>query len=176
MDELGRLRELITRHGGEGGTPTSLPGVSVLCSRTTTKRLGDITEPTLAVIAQGAKETALNGRIFGYGAGQFVITSLELPVVGHIVQATADEPFLAFVLRLRPSKIAALLLETAPPRWHTAASVRFFGGWSPARRARLCGRSGWPTAGSPTLAMRSVISDPTTTRPCVSTSSRGSRP
>jgi AraC-like DNA-binding protein len=114
MDELGRLRELLTRHAGEGLTPTSLLGVSVLCSRTTTERVGDITEPTLAVIAQGAKETALNGRIFAYGPGQFVLTSLELPVVGHIVQARADEPFLSFVLRLRPAKIAALLLETAP--------------------------------------------------------------
>ena len=114
MDELGRLRELLSRHAGEGLTPTSLPGVSVLCSRTTTERVGDITEPTLAVIAQGAKETALNGRTFGYGAGQFVITSLELPVVGHIVQASDVEPFLAFVLRLRPNNIAALLLETAP--------------------------------------------------------------
>jgi AraC-like DNA-binding protein len=35
-------------------------------------------------------------------------------VAGHIVQASADEPFLAFVLELRPEKIAALLLETAP--------------------------------------------------------------
>jgi AraC-like DNA-binding protein len=79
--------------------------------------VGAITEPTLAVIAQGTKQTALNGRTFTYSAGQFVITSLELPVVGRITQASAREPFLAFVLRLRPERIAALLLETtvAPP-------------------------------------------------------------
>jgi AraC-like DNA-binding protein len=114
VDELARLKELLTRNAGEGLTPTALPGVSIQCSRTITDRVAAITEPTLAVIAQGAKETALNGRIFAYGAGQFVITSLELPVVGRIVQASADEPFLAFVLRLRPDKIASLLLETAP--------------------------------------------------------------
>jgi AraC-like DNA-binding protein len=68
----------------------------------------------VAVIAQGRKETALNGRTFAYGPGQFVITSLELPVIGHIVQASAREPFLAFVLRLRPQRIAELLLETTP--------------------------------------------------------------
>ncbi|MDX6667783.1 MAG: hypothetical protein QOK04_1163, partial [Solirubrobacteraceae bacterium] len=33
---------------------------------------------------------------------------------GHIAQASADEPFLACVLELRPEMIAALLLETAP--------------------------------------------------------------
>ncbi|MDX6394835.1 MAG: hypothetical protein QOJ73_5898 [Streptosporangiaceae bacterium] len=114
MDELARLKEPITRHAGEGRTRTALPGVSVVCSRTTTEPLGDMAEPTLAVVAQGVKETALNGRTFTYGAGQFLIVSVELPVVGHITQASADEPFLAFILKLRPERIAALLLETAP--------------------------------------------------------------
>src|SRR4030081_883116 len=83
-------------------------------SPSTTRPLGDVTEPTLSVIAQGRKETALSGRTFAYGPGQFVIMSVELPVIGHIVQASAEEPFLAFVLRLHPERIAALLLETAP--------------------------------------------------------------
>src|ERR1700716_2299888 len=114
MDELTRLKELLTRNAGEGLTPTALPDVSIQCWRTTTERTGAITEPTVAVIAQGTKETALNGRTFAYGPGQFVITSVELPVIGHIVQATEREPFLAFVLKLRPERIASLLLETTP--------------------------------------------------------------
>jgi AraC-like DNA-binding protein len=113
VDELARLKESITRHAGEGLTRTALPGVSVTCSRATTEPLGDVAEPTLAVVAQGVKETALNGRIFTYGAGQFLIVSVELPVVGHITQASAGEPFLAFALALRPEMIAALLLEAA---------------------------------------------------------------
>ena len=114
VDELARLRELITRHAGEGLTRTVLSGVSVIRSATTTEPLGEVAEPALAVIAQGVKETALNGRTFAYGAGQFAIVSVDLPVIGHIVQASADEPFLAFVLALHPERIAALLLETAP--------------------------------------------------------------
>ena len=111
-----RLKELIVRNAGEGVTRTALlPRVSVLCSPTTTERLGEVAEPALAVVAQGAKEVALNGRTFAHGAGQYVIVSVELPVIAHIAQASADEPFLAFVLKLRPERIAALLLETAPP-------------------------------------------------------------
>jgi AraC-like DNA-binding protein len=114
VDELARVKELIIRHAGGDKTRTALPGVSVLRASTTTEPLGEVAEPALAVITQGAKETALNGRTFTYGAGQFVVVSVELPVICHIAQATADEPFLAFVLELRPEKIAALLLETAP--------------------------------------------------------------
>jgi AraC-like DNA-binding protein len=109
------LRESITRHAGEGRTHTALPGVSVICSPTSTEPLGDVIEPTLSVIAQGVKETELNGRTFTYGPGQFLVVSVELPLIGQITHASAEEPLLAFVLELRPDRIAALLLETAPP-------------------------------------------------------------
>jgi AraC-like DNA-binding protein len=114
MHELGRLTELIARHAGEGLTPTALPGVSVLRATAVIEPLGEVAEPTVAVIAQGVKETALNGRTFAYGPGQLTIVPVELPVVGHITQASPGEPFLAFVLRLRPEKIATLLAEATP--------------------------------------------------------------
>ena len=114
MDELARLKDSITRHAGSGLTPTALPGVSLLRATAVTEPLGEVAEPALAVIAQGVKTTALNGCTFTYRAGQFVIVSVELPIVGHIAQATPDEPLLGFVLRLRPENIADLLLETGP--------------------------------------------------------------
>jgi AraC-like DNA-binding protein len=114
MDQLAPLKESITGHADEGLTRTALPGVSVVCSRTTTEPLCGIAEPTLAVVAQGVKDTTLNGRTFTYGAGQFLVVSVDLPVIGHITHANNDEPFLALVLELRPQMIAALLLETVP--------------------------------------------------------------
>jgi AraC-like DNA-binding protein len=112
VDELARLQRLITRHAGEGLTHTALPGVRVVRSRTVTAPCGDMAEPTVAVVARGAKETALNGRPFRYAAGQFLVVSVELPVVGHVVEASAEQPFLAVVMTLRPDRIAALLLDT----------------------------------------------------------------
>jgi hypothetical protein len=114
VDELARLKALITRSAGAGLTGTALPGVSVVCSRTTTEPLCGIAEPTLAVVAQGVKETTLHERTFTYGPGQFLVVSVDLPVTGHVTEGSAEEPFLAVVLELRPRIIAALLLETAP--------------------------------------------------------------
>jgi AraC-like DNA-binding protein len=113
MDELARLKHSVTRHSGDGLTGTALPGVSVVRSPRTSEPLCGIAEPTLAVVAQGVKATTLNGRSFTYGPGQFLVVSVDLPVTGHITHASAREPFLAFVLELRPQMIAALLLETA---------------------------------------------------------------
>jgi AraC-like DNA-binding protein len=112
MDELARLRESIARHAGDGLTGTALPGVSVICCPITTEPLCGVAEPTLAVVAQGVKDTTLNGRTFTYGAGQFLVVSVDLPVTGHVRRASAEEPFLAVVLELRAQLIAALLLDT----------------------------------------------------------------
>ena len=119
MDETARLRDLIRRRAGEGLTPTALPGVLLLRASAVTEPLGEVAEPAVAVIVQGAKATALNGRVFPHGAGQFAIVPVELPVVGHITRASPDAPLLAVVLLLRQETIAALLAETvaaAPPR------------------------------------------------------------
>lgn len=121
MQETARLKELISRNAKDGLTPTALPGVSLLRATATSEPLGEVAEPAVAVIAQGVKETALNGRVFRHGAGQFAIVPVELPVIGHITQASPDAPLLAFVLMLRQEKIAALLAEvsrtaTAPRR------------------------------------------------------------
>jgi AraC-like DNA-binding protein len=114
VDALARLRNSITRHAGEGRTATALPGVGIVCSRTTTEPLCGIAEPTLAVVVQGVKKTTLNGCTYTYGTGQFLVVSVDLPVIGHITQGSPDRPFLAFVLELRAQMIAALLLETGP--------------------------------------------------------------
>jgi len=122
MDRLPGIRDAITRHAGEGLTGTALPGVSVMRTTRTTQSAGDVLEPAFALVAGGVKHTALNGEVYRYGAGEYLVASVELPVVGSIVAADQDEPFMAVVLRLHPGRIASLLLDTAAPS-QTAASV-----------------------------------------------------
>jgi hypothetical protein len=38
----------------------------------------------LAVIAQDGKRLALADRVYEYGAGQYLIASVDLPVTGHV--------------------------------------------------------------------------------------------
>ena len=65
--------------------------------------------PILALVAQGAKRLAMGERTYDYGAGQFLVVSVDLPVIGHYTEA----PFLGLGLVLRPAAVAALLLETS---------------------------------------------------------------
>jgi AraC-like DNA-binding protein len=60
-------------------------------------------------------------RVFDYAAGEFLITQLDLPVVGQVTTASAGRPFLGIGLRLEPSEITAMLLESAATPGGTSA-------------------------------------------------------
>lgn len=88
--------------------------MTLLATEHVTVPLGTITEPALALIAQGAKRSVLNDRIFDYHAGQYLVVTVDLPLISQITHATHDEPFLGFGLPLQPAIIARLLLEACP--------------------------------------------------------------
>jgi AraC-like DNA-binding protein len=125
MDLLAELRLLIVRH--VGGTArhraTILDGVSIACVTEPTPPTAVMSEPSLAVVAEGVKRTVLNGVPFDYRAGQYLVVSLDLPVIGQALQASADEPFAVFTMQLKPAAIAPLLLETT----HAARPPAFSG-------------------------------------------------
>jgi AraC-like DNA-binding protein len=48
-----------------------------------------------------------------YGAGQYVLTSLDLPVASHVTEATPDIPYLCFTLFIDSEKLNELLPRTS---------------------------------------------------------------
>jgi AraC-like DNA-binding protein len=114
MDLLGELGMLIVRHAGGGAQRKTKIGDGVFISAVAepTPPAAAMSEPSLAVVAQGVKRTVLNGVPYDYRAGQYLVVSLDLPVIGQALQASPDEPFAVFSMTLKPAAIAPLLLET----------------------------------------------------------------
>ncbi|MCY1136502.1 AraC family transcriptional regulator [Actinoplanes sp. Pm04-4] len=108
MDVLAELRELIPRLHGTVARGSWLPGSLVSVATTSSEPYCSHVEPMVAVVVAGEKRMALAGHEFRYGAGEYLIFSLELAVTARITRA---DPFLAAGVRLRPELIAELLLE-----------------------------------------------------------------
>ena len=81
-----------------------------------TELVHHVLEPMLAVVAQGAKRAVLGDKVFEYGAGQYLVVSVDLPIAGHVFRASRELPYLAVGLPLKPANIATLLLEMASDR------------------------------------------------------------
>jgi AraC-like DNA-binding protein len=54
----------------------------------------------VAVVAQGGKQVAHGDQVMHYGPGQSVVTTVDMPVVSHVAQADAAQPFLGMMLTL----------------------------------------------------------------------------
>jgi AraC-like DNA-binding protein len=72
----------------------------------------------LGFVVQGRKRALLNDEVFHYDALNYLVVSVTLPMMGQVVEATTDRPFLSLRLDLDLEEIARLLLElgdrTAP--------------------------------------------------------------
>jgi AraC-like DNA-binding protein len=119
---LAELRGLIMRHArADHGTAIE----DVLLSRLVEPEVPEpsMTGTVLAVIAQGAKRLALGSRMYEYSAGQYLVASVDMPVTGNFIGATADRPALGFGLVLRPAVVAEILLQAGPGDLPPAAGV-----------------------------------------------------
>jgi AraC-like DNA-binding protein len=115
MPDLADLRERIARLAAGYSRSRRIDGMTVFSATQTTVPLGNVTEPVMALVAQGAKRSVLGDQVFDYAAGQFLVVTVDLPLTSHITAASAGEPFLAFGLPLDPRTVAQLLLESRLP-------------------------------------------------------------
>ncbi len=111
MDQLDELRDLTIRHATGRRTQTPLPGMTLLACDAPTEPVQAMYQPAFCVIIQGAKRTVLGNRICEYDGGKYLVVSVDLPVTGRVIKASAAEPYLAVAMQLDPVAVATLLLE-----------------------------------------------------------------
>ena len=88
---------------------TAVPGVR-LAQRTAPTTPCSVTYgPSLTVIAQGRKRVALGTTTFIYDASHFLLTSLDLPAIASVVEASEKEPCLAMSIAINMSVVRELL-------------------------------------------------------------------
>ena len=84
----------------DGDHTTAIPALTLHRRQAPTEPLHCIYNLGLGVVAQGDKQVLLGGEAIGYGPGQSMLTTIDLPVVSHVTRATAREPFLGMMLTL----------------------------------------------------------------------------
>ncbi|QQV54837.1 AraC family transcriptional regulator N-terminal domain-containing protein [Ralstonia syzygii subsp. celebesensis] len=77
-----------------------------------------VIEPSIVLVAQGAKQMLISGETYPYDTSHFLITSLDLPAASEVKVASPDEPCLGLVLKLDLRVLAELIAQGGlpPPR------------------------------------------------------------
>jgi AraC-like DNA-binding protein len=83
-------------------------------------------DPCFCVIAQGAKALTFGGDVFRYGPGQYMISTVGLPMTAEVVEASPERPYLGLRLALDPSVVASVMVESGvvQPRGDGDGGVR----------------------------------------------------
>ena len=97
---------------------TMIPGLSLFRREEATEPTGGIYEPSICLVAQGAKRVLLGDETYVYDAHHFLITSVDLPTVVQIIEASRQKPYLGLMLKIDWREISQLLVDSnlPPPR------------------------------------------------------------
>jgi AraC-like DNA-binding protein len=88
---------------------TDVPGLLLSRRTAPTAPTSATYEPSLAVVAQGRKQADLGGTTFIFDESRYLLTSLDLPVICNVIEASAEVPYLCFVLKLEMPVVRELL-------------------------------------------------------------------
>jgi AraC-like DNA-binding protein len=121
--ELARKIALFMR--SEENRATDIPGLTLHRRIAPTAPCSMTYEPGVTVMAQGSKRVVLGQTTFLYGESRYLLTSVDLPIVSQIVEASEEAPCLAMSLKLEMPVIRELLsreeIHLAAPPSHSPA-------------------------------------------------------
>jgi len=94
---------------------TPIPGLNLHRWETPTEPTSYMLPPSICLIGQGRKRLFLGEESFAYDTHRFLITSVDLPVVTQVIEASGDRPYLGLTLELDLRVIAQLMLGQDMP-------------------------------------------------------------
>ena len=105
------LAERIAALVPEDGRAQPIPGLFLNRASGTTEPFYGVAEPCLCIIAQGAKALQLGEGHYHYDPFHYLLVTAELPLVGHVVEASTEEPYLSLRLDLDPVIVSQVMVE-----------------------------------------------------------------
>lgn len=111
MERITELAAAIDRHvAGSGICTTAMPHVSLIRADQPSTPTPAVYEASLCLIAQGSKRVAIGDDSVVYDAAHYLLVSVDPPLVGHVIDASPDCPYLCCKIDLDPSMLSDLMV------------------------------------------------------------------
>jgi len=127
MHDIAALATLIERHTPETGiSGTAIGRLSLIRADQPSLPIPSVYEASLCLIAQGSKRVSLGDHDVVYDASRYLLVSVDLPLVGLVLEASPDAPYLCCKIDLDLPALADLMIaegEAGPQRDLPALAV-----------------------------------------------------
>jgi AraC-like DNA-binding protein len=102
-------RKIALYMGSAENRATDIPGLTLHRRTAPTAPCSATYEPGVTVMAQGRKRVDLGRTTFIYGESRYLLTSVDLPIVSQIMEASEETPCLAMSLKLEMPVVRELI-------------------------------------------------------------------
>ncbi|MBM4965668.1 AraC family transcriptional regulator [Vibrio parahaemolyticus] len=107
-----KLAKLIDRWTGDANQyDTPISGLRFSRWTTPTPPTSYTHNPSICLIAQGRKRVLLGEESFIYDANHFLISSIDLPIIANIIEASEEQPYLGLIMELDLTEISQLIVD-----------------------------------------------------------------
>ncbi|HCE3711719.1 AraC family transcriptional regulator [Vibrio parahaemolyticus] len=108
-----KLAKLIDRWTGDANQyDTPISGLRFSRWTTPTPPTSYTHNPSICLIAQGRKRVLLGEESFIYDANHFLISSVDLPIIANIIEASEEQPYLGLLMELDLTEISQLIVDS----------------------------------------------------------------
>ncbi|HCG7381907.1 TPA: AraC family transcriptional regulator [Vibrio parahaemolyticus] len=108
-----KLVKLIDRWTGDANQyDTPISGLRFSRWTTPTPPTSYTHNPSICLIAQGRKRVLLGEESFIYDANHFLISSVDLPIIANIIEASEEQPYLGLIMELDLTEISQLIVDS----------------------------------------------------------------
>ena len=105
---------LLARGPLDGLNPTAIDGVAIYRRNKSAPPANAVYERSIFLVAQGRKEARVGDEAFVYDPDNYLVVSVPLPVLSHIVDARPDRPFLSLAIDFELEDVRDIMLRRGP--------------------------------------------------------------
>lgn len=103
-----RVARLATRDGVNG---TGFDALAMMRGSQPSIAMPTVYQPSVCIVVQGRKRALLGEEVFYYDPLNYLVVSVTLPVIGQVLDATPEHPYLCIRINLDVDEIGRMLLE-----------------------------------------------------------------
>jgi AraC-like DNA-binding protein len=111
----------------EDGSMEPLKGLHLNRSSAPKEPIHSVYEPVFCVIAQGSKEIFLGNERYVYDSAHYLLVTADLPLAGHVLEASKEQPYLGLRLELDPTIVSSVMMESGHSSQSSRASMKAVG-------------------------------------------------
>ncbi|WNV09841.1 AraC family transcriptional regulator [Tardiphaga sp. 709] len=113
--ELAPHLDIACRHAKMGWTNSSIPRLDI-CVGQVSIAAPCLYRSMVCFILQGSKRVAINKSLLSYDSAEYLISALDLPLIGQIWAADDGQPYVAVSLDLDPAVLTEVVAAMPPVR------------------------------------------------------------